>query len=262
MRNIIAENIVNATITASSETPSYEFSDALIDSRLSRVGRTLDDAAEWILFSFVSSVDVDTVCIFGGNMQSGATVKIQANATDSWTSPSVDQALTYTKDNRLSRLKGRDVGTWSYTFSSTQSYQYWRLYVDDSTNPDEYIEIGFMFMDENVDFPGMNVNQVFTRNTTSEVDFSPSGQAYGIQRTQYNTASFSYPNATETQKTNLDIFFNKTDIVTPYCMIVWENNLDVQRPLYVVNTSLPEWQRVEQTGGVVWRFNMAIREVF
>jgi hypothetical protein len=262
MKNIIATNIYNATITASSENPDYLFSVALTDSRLSRLGQTLTTGAQWIKFSFTGSVDADTICLFKANFTSSATVKIQANATDVWTSPSVDQALTYTKDDRRSTELGRNVGTWSHQFSSTESYQYWRLYIDDSSNPDTYLELGFMFMDEATVFPGMSVNQVFMRNTTSETQFSTSGQAYGLKRLQYNMVSFNFPAVTETQKTTLDTFYDKTDIVTPYCMLVWESSLDVQRPLYVINTNLPEWTRIEGLGGVMWTYNQEIREVF
>lgn len=262
MRNIISTNIFNATITALSEDPNLSFSDGLIDRTLSRVGRTASDITQWIKFSYSAAVDCDTVMVFGNNFTSGATVKIQANASDSWGSPSVDQALTYIKDERKSLLLGRDVGTWYYQFSSTQSYQYWRLYVDDSSNPDGYIEVGFMFMDENTDFPGMSVNQVFMRETTSDAEFSKSMQVYGVKRTQYHGASFNFPYVTEAQKSTLDIFFNKTDIVNPYCMLVWESDLDVQRPLYVVNKNLPEWKRVETFSGLMWTFNLEIQEVF
>ncbi|MCP3682363.1 MAG: hypothetical protein GY861_06695, partial [bacterium] len=165
MINIIEENVVNATITASSENPDYLFSTALIDNRLSRVGQTLNDGSQWVKFVYSGAVDVDTVAVLGNNFTSSATVKIQANATDVWTSPTVDQSLTYTKDNRRSTELGRDVGVWSYQFSTTQSYRYWRLTVDDGSNLDTYIEIGFVFMDENTTFPAMAVNQIFKRNS-------------------------------------------------------------------------------------------------
>jgi len=262
MKNVIAENIVNATITASSENPDYLFSVALIDSRLSRVGRTLSDSAQWVKFSFAAAVDVDTVGIFGNNFTSGATVKIQANATDVWTSPSIDTALTYTKNNRKSTEQGRDVGVWSHQFTSTESYRYWRIYVDDAANPDTYIEMGFVFLDESTDFPGMAVNQTFPRQSTSETTFSTSGQAYGLKRLQYNGVTASFPSITQDQRETYDTFFDKVDLVTPYMMLVWESSLDKQRPIYVINTNLPEWPRVEGAGGILWRANMEVREVF
>ena len=262
MINIIAENISSATITALTENPDLTFADALIDSTLAKVGRTVDIDDQWIKLAYAAAVDCDTVVLMQNNIQSTATVKIQANATDSWGSPSVDQALTFTKDYRRSNELGRDIGVWSYQFSTTQSYQYWRIFVDDSTNPDGYIELSFVFMDENIVFPGMSVNQTFTRQTTSEPEFSESNQVYGIKRVQYNVANFVSPVVTESEKTTIDSFFNQVDLVTPYCMLVWENSLDVQRPLYVVNLKLPEWKRIETQSGLLWTFNMEIREVF
>ena len=262
MINIIASNVANATITALSENPDITFEDGLKDTSLAKVGRTVSDVTQWIKFTYSAAIDVDTVVIFGNNITSGATVKVQANASDSWGTPSIDQALTFTKDNRLSTQMGRDVGIWSYQFSSTESYQYWRLYIDDGSNPDTYIEIGFVFMDENTVFPGMSVNQVFTLETTSDPQFSESMQLFGIKRVQYYGVSFNFPIVTETQKEIVETFFNKTDVVTPYCMLPWESSLDIQRPLYVANKSLPEIKRVEERSSLNWTFNLEIIETF
>lgn len=264
MKNTIAKNVANATITSLTENPIYPFDDALNDSRLSRVGRTVGVEYHWIKFSYTSTgiIDVDTIGIFGNNFTSDATVKIQANATDVWTSPSIDQALTYSKDDKKSLDLGRDVGVWSYEFSSTQSYQYWRIYIDDSTNPDGYLQMGFVFLDESVTFPAMSINQRFKMDTNSSAYFSTSGQAYGLKRLKYQTISFNYPEVTESEKTTLDAFFHTVDVVVPYMMRVWENSLDVEPPRYVVNVSLPEYPRVEQSGGVLWAVNHEVREVF
>lgn len=262
MKIIRSINIKNATITALSENPLYNFDIALIDSRLSRYGQTLTDTAQWIKFEYSSAIDVDIIGIFGNNFTTTATVKIQANTTDVWTSPSIDQALTYTKDGNASIDLERDVGVWSHQFSSTQSYKYWRIYVDDSSNPDTYLKIGFIFMDEELVMPGMSVNQIFTSNTNSKPITSTSGQTYGIKRLKFNGAAFNFPIVTETQKTAIDKFYYNVDIVEPYMCMVWEDSLDVQRPLYVVNTTLPEWGRVEVQGGLNWTYSNEIKETY
>ena len=262
MKNIIAKNISNSTIVASSENPGYPFDTGLNDSRLSRPGRTLSNTGQWVKFSFSSAVSVDVVGVFGNNFTTSATVKIQANTSDSWSSPPIDQTLTYSKEKRKSVQLGRSIGVWSHQFTSTQSYQYWRVTVDDPTNTDDYIQIGFMYLDEETIFPGMAINQNFKRNTTSEAFFSESGQAYGLKRLQYDTASFNYPSVTETQRTTVDEFFYEVDTVVPYMMLPWENDLDIQEPLHVINLSLPEWPRNEQRAGLLWSTNHEIRRVY
>jgi len=261
MKVIRAVNIENSTISVSSENPLYDFDTALNDSRLSRYGKTVDVNDEWIKFTYAAAIDVDVVGIFENNFMPGATVKIQANATDVWISPSIDQALTYTKDDKASIDLGRDVGIWSYQFSSTESYKYWRLSVDDPTNPDGYIKIGFIFTDESLDMPGMSVNQTFPIVSNSTVMFSTSGQAYGLKKLQINTASFNFPVITTAQKKEMEVFYYNTDLINPYMILVWENSLDVQRPLYAVTTKLPEFYRVEVSGGVAWTCSKEIREV-
>lgn len=262
MINIIPKNVFNSTITASSTNPDITFNDGLLDRSLAKIGRTVSNADQWIQFSFTGAVDVDTVVVFANNFTPSATVKIQANATDVWTSPTIDQALTYVKDDRKSDQLDKEVGIWFYQFSSTESYQYWRLSIDDTTNTDDFLDVGLVVLDEKTVFPGMSVNQVFKRESTSDPEFNMSNQIYGIKRTQYNGASFNFPIVSETQKTTLDSFFNQADLVLPYCMFVWENDTSVQIPLYVANAKLPEWKRVETMSGLNWTFNLEIREVF
>ena len=287
MKAIIAENVSNSTITSSSENSRYDFDTALNDSRLTRVGRTTSILEQWLKFSFSEIKTVDTICIFKNNFTPNAIVKLQANNSDSRASPEAEYSLDYIKDDAMSIQLGYDVGVWVIyipdvvgnildsdnlnildsgnspilsNFNVLQ-YKYFRLYIDDPENTNDYLEIGFIFLDESVTFPGMSVNQVFKRNTTSEPAFSVSGQAYGLKRLQYNEAAFTFSSVTKAEKTLINKFFDKTDTVTPHCVLVWENSLDVQKPLYVVNTTLPEWKRVETNGGVLWAFNNSIREV-
>ncbi len=250
MKATIIKNIDSATIIASSENPFYTFSEALKDSRLSRKGKTYFKVDQWIKFSFASAISADTVAILGSNLSDSATVKIEANASDSWSSPSVSETLENFS------------GVWVYQFSSVQTYPFWRITLDDPTNPESHIEIGRVVLDKSVTFPGMSVNQVFKKNTTSEAAFSTSGAAYGIERTRYNSASFTFPMVTQTEKESMEDFFYNSDLVNPYLLFVWENSLDIQRPLYVVNSSLPEFTRVETLEGILWSFQNEIREVF
>ena len=262
MKLICSENIENATITSDNENPLYPFSTALKDSRLSRYGRTSSESDTIIKFVYENAIDVDVVGLFGSNFTSDATVKIQANATDVWTSPSLDQELVYTKDNKASIDAGTDIGIWSYQFSSTESYKFWRISISDMGNIDGFFKVGYVFMDEGLVMPGMSVNQVFKIATNSKPTFSTSGQAYGLKRLQFNGASFNFPSVEDSEKKDIEKFYYKTDIITPYMMLVWENDLDIQKPLYVVNIKMPEFTRVEMQSGLAWTFDAEIREVY
>ena len=87
------------TITPLSENPNYLFTDAWQDTRLTRYARTVDDDDQTFVIDLGSPRAVDYCAILDHNFSSGATIKIQANATNVWTAPSVDITLTYAADN-------------------------------------------------------------------------------------------------------------------------------------------------------------------
>ena len=262
MKVIYNKNVANAVITSSTENPLYLFDTALKDSRLSRYGKTLITSASWLKFTYSADIDVDVIGIFGSNLTENATVSIQANATDVWTSPSVNEELTFSKDVKASIDANQSIGVWSKQFDTTQTYKYWRIVFVDSTNTDNYIKVGRVFMDEALVMPGMSVNQVFKIDTNSVQTYSTSGQVYGLKRLQYNGVSFNFPSVEDSDKKDIEEFYYKTDIITPYMMMVWEKSLSIQKPLYVVNISMPEFTRVEMQSSLIWTFDSEIREVF
>lgn len=246
---ILYNNLVKtATIAASSENENYLFSTALNDSRLSRYARTIDDSAEWIKFSFGSAVAADYILIQNHNFTSGATVKIQANATDVWTSPSFD--LTLTVDDIICAK-----------FSAQQTYQYWRIYIDDSSNPDTYLQISKIFLGTYLDMPGMNLDQSIFRKSTATARKSNSGQLYGEKRLKYKTATITFSDVTNTKKIEIDTFFDYVDIVNPFWLLIWEDDLDIEPPLYASLTKDIEWSRmIYQT--LLWQFSLSVEECF
>jgi len=248
--HILYDNLVSdATITAYSENTDYDFDTALNDTRLSRVGRTVDDATQWIKLAFSAAVDVDYMMILAHNITSGATIKVQANATDVWTSPSIDTAMTYDADYIY------------HAFSSTESYRYWRFYVDDSSNTDGYIETGLIFIGDYLDMPGINPDGVLLKNSNSVAVKSIGGQLYSDVRLKYKAASFTFPGITEAQRTLINAFWDTVDISIPFIMLIWEDDLDVEPPLYCALTESLEWAKQAQRG-VLWTLTLSFEECF
>lgn len=124
------------TVTASSSDPSFPSSNLKHPFRSKR-WRSTGVTSESVTFDMQTSEAVDSVVILwpkedGVKLTSSAVIKIQANATNVWTSPAVDQVITVSDDYSVA----------SHFFSTDQSYRYWRLVVTDTTNPWGYIEIG------------------------------------------------------------------------------------------------------------------------
>ena len=113
------------------------------------------DTGEWWKNDLGGAKNVDCIGIFGHNFTGAATVKIQASAVDDWVSPPVDVTLTIATD-----ADGQVLPRIVYFWSSTQNYQYWRLTVDDASNPDGNIQIGRIVAGQYYEFarqPGRGV---------------------------------------------------------------------------------------------------------
>jgi hypothetical protein len=88
----------------------------------------------------ITTEEIDSVVILwpkedGIRLSDTAVVKIQANATDSWGSPAVDQTLTIDNTYMVA----------SHYFSTDQSYRYWRVVIEDVGNPYGYVELGMVW---------------------------------------------------------------------------------------------------------------------
>lgn len=91
---------------------------------------------ESIIIDLQTIEEIDSVALVfdpltGIKLSTDAVIRIQANATNVWTSPAVNQLLTL--DFNL------DVAT--HFFTADQSYRYWRLLIQDPKNLNLYVEI-------------------------------------------------------------------------------------------------------------------------
>ena len=173
MRILYNNWVSSATITPLTEDPNYLFEDAWQDTRLTRYARTVDDDDQTFILDLGSKRAVDYCTILGHNFTSGATIKIQGNASNVWTAPSVDITLTYTANNIY------------YAFSSTQTYRYWRLTVDDASNTDTYLQISKLWLSSYLQLPYMAKSQKIPTASTSTAQESISGQSYGDKKLIY-----------------------------------------------------------------------------
>lgn len=246
MRICYDNEVKNATISAFTENPDYLFSDALTDIRVSRVGRTVDVNNEWIKFSFAAAVSASYLIIHSHNISASATIKLQANATDVWTSPSVDLTLTH--------------GEWIVENFTEVSYQYWRVTIDDPTNTDGYLEISKIFLGTYFQTPGPSPDSKLNIKTSSTYTKTPTGQLYPNSKIKLKSWGFSFPITTEAQRQSAITFFNATENTVPFFLLIWESGLDTEPPIYCNQTEsqLPLTKIPNQ--GLLWKYTLKIEE--
>lgn len=101
-------------------------------------------SSEWVMWdmgfpvnptAFIAVTDRNTPL----QVSPTATLKIQGNSTDNFSSPELDLTVNYS-DFVLHKISESGLAT------NTYGYRYWRFYLEDKDNPDLYVELGVLFL--------------------------------------------------------------------------------------------------------------------
>lgn len=245
---ILYDNKVqDATISATVENPDYPFSAGLKDTRLSRIGRTIDTEDQAILFEFKADITSEYAVILKHNFTSSATVKLQANTSDDWTTPPLEEDFTAYGDSLVCKITGE--------------YAFWRIFIDDPTSTATGLEIGYVFLGEALKMPGFNRGVIMPNKSNSISQKSTSGQLYGDRRLNYKSADVVFSGVTETERQEIKAFWNTVDVVQPFILMIWEDDLDVEEPIYCSLAKELEWNKLD-IFGLLWSLNLSFEEVF
>lgn len=116
---------LTGTMAASSEAAGYPIDNIRHPFRTKPWKSTgLEDNIVW---DFSTPTTITCVSLINHNIVDGSTVKIQGNASDSWTSPSVNETLTYDADIMVKYFVGG-------------AYRFWRLYISQTTSEATYYD--------------------------------------------------------------------------------------------------------------------------
>jgi len=184
----------DATITSSSEVSTLPDGNVVHDF-VAKIWRTTGDTAEWVKFDLGSAKDVKEMAIFGHNLTSGATVVLEANAADSWDSPSYTKALTWDERVIIEFLD--------------QTYRWWRITFADASNPDEYIEIGRICAGVYFE-PSYNYRDGWNRERVdpSEKEGVAGQQVYAKLREKFWRYMLHFEDISEADQASFEILFD------------------------------------------------------
>lgn len=233
--------VPTSLIVASTQASRFKFTDALLDSRLSRRGRTNSGSGEYLVFFLTGASLVDYCIISGHNLTASAQVYLQGNSSNSWASPAYSQQLT------ISDTIIQAVG---------ETYQYWRLTFTDVT---DYIEIANVFLGAGLAGPGMDQSQILNVKTSSNFSKSDSFQLYGNKKSDAKAAEIQFPLVSNTMRKSINSMFNVVGVHTPFYLLFWESDLDVEPPFYCNFLEAPSFSRVASSN-VWWSFKISIEE--
>lgn len=128
---------------------------------------------EWLKADLGSALSVAVGIVINHNLGAAGTIRLQGNATDVWTSPTVDQLLAGDAEIRIAYI-------------TEQSLRYWRLLIDDvASNTAGYSEIGIWSSGPYTQ-PSVSYSIDFTLGwqQLSEVNVAISGAHFQDERAQ------------------------------------------------------------------------------
>jgi hypothetical protein len=142
--------------------------------------------AQRIVLDLGSAQAIDTAALFWPKenleLTSSAVVQLQANNSNSWTSPAVNITLT------VDQLKNRAINY----FSSDQIYQFWSVLITDSANTNNFVELSNIILGKALSV--QNLNNGFTYNTTDQsvIQKSQAGYLYADKYQQMDSATINF----------------------------------------------------------------------
>lgn len=141
---------------------------------------------EWLKNDMGSNKSIYGVFIKNHNFGNNATVLFQLNASDSWSAPSVNQAVTVQSD-----IMG-------YVWTSAQNYQWARLLIQDVDNSDGYVKVGVLWFGSRF-APTRDYEEKYSRGLSdpSILKYSSGGQLSTIVKDIYRIGDFFYPNSND-----------------------------------------------------------------
>lgn len=236
-----------ASLTASSQEAAMPAANVQ-DPRPTVVWRATGCSSEQIVFDLGAAKNLSVVALLGFNLTSGAQLSLQANSSDSWTSPPFDESLDYHADIIIQ-------------YFQQASYRYWRLLLADSGNPDGYIQAGRVWLGSLFE-PARDISSDFSlrRVDPSSVVYSDSGSRIVACRTPYRLLQLRLPSTNE--KPDFDALLGAVGKSGDFIVSldptnsVWQDGLH-NYTVYCHLADDPEWiHRV----GDRWSLRLTLRE--
>jgi len=212
--NNYIDALSTGSIVASSELPNFEAIN-LQDQRLSIKWAGDSASTQNIVFNFLAtSESVVTAAIIAHNISSGTSVLVQANASNSWGSPSFSTAMTVIESGMI--LK----------FIDAQAYQYWRFVINQAD-----LEIGRIWLGDYITIsPSSLLDFTIDKKRNDTVTHTPYRQKFASEGISWRKFTLNFPPTVTSTLTLIDTMF---DVVGNHTSIIF-CNFDTVRDFVLV----------------------------
>ena len=213
-RNWMMESGV--TISASASATGYPVSNLASSApwKIWRSSTTTGD--QWVKFDLGSSRAMTACLLRNYLIHVGGTIKFQANATDAWGGPTVDQTFTIPSTARTKTLA---------VFISTQTLRWVRIYFTNTAAVSQAVELGVAFPSGYLELTyGFRPGLGFDRVDPSLVVSAVGGQQQVDQRTQQFSLTLDPNLLSATDRDNLLTVFDTVGAFIPFFLSLDETN--------------------------------------
>lgn len=142
---------------------------------------------EHITFDLRTTEEINSLALFwpkedGIKLSSTAEIRVQANATNTWTSPAIDEVVQIDNDYVVA----------THFFTNDVSYRYWRVVIKDPANANLFISLGVVVLGKALDIQDPAVGFEFQIADTSKVTENLFGNQYVDEYPTKSTLSIKY----------------------------------------------------------------------
>jgi len=179
------------------------------------------DPSEWVLWDFGIQTDCNAFIMIGLRNEGlkispRATIKLQANETSNFSSPSFETTLTY-DDFVISKFEATDGAG-----IAGAEYRYWRLEIADNDNANGHIELGALFLGDYYETSQgkAEFGAKFDPEDRSKNVFSEGGQTFGDQRPKSELFTVNYKFLSVTERNYFLNMFEDFGVTKPFFLVM------------------------------------------
>lgn len=171
---------------------------------------------EAVVIDILTTEAIDAVAVIFDkdveiSLSSQAVLTIEASATNFWDSPPVSQVLTINNDFKVA----------TFYWDTDQNYRYWRLKIEDSKNPNLFIEIPKIYLAKAVQMSrGPEVGFDEKVDDKSKIETTPYGNVYSDLFPNIRSMSFDYKVLPEEDLTTLFEIYNRVGTSGPLVIVL------------------------------------------
>lgn len=234
------------TLTASSEATNFG-KELVLNPLLFKTWRSTGIATEWLKFDAGAgnTFTFDSCFISNHNFSNTATIKFQMHGTDSWSSPDLNETLTWRSGHIIK-------------FFTSTSKRYCRFYFEDAANTNSYIQIGRLSASQYLQFTPSSLIEFSIQNNRNDiVNITPSQNVYSYLLGNYRTFEYSFPPSSTTMIQKIRTMYDAIGNGEPLLLMNFDTTYTTIEPCYCVI----EGNITENWNGAKASYDLTLREV-